>query len=75
MSSTFCLGKGSRNDQSVFYVGARRPQDIFKLLLKIPEAEKVTTWETSMDFTVRVAESDDFNPEKHKSGSIQRGIS
>ena len=73
MSSTFCLGRGSRNEQTVFYIGARRPQDIFKLLLKIPEADKITTWDSQMSFTVRVAESDDFDPEKHKD-KLQRGI-
>jgi len=74
MSSSFCIGRGSRNDQSVFYIGARRPQDIFKLLLKIPESEKVTTWDSQMVFTVRVAENDDFNPDKFKNGTILRGM-
>jgi len=73
MSSTFCIGRGSLDRQSVFYVGARRPQDIFKLLLKIPDATKVTVWESGMNFTVRVAENDDYDPEKFKRGNIQQG--
>lgn len=73
MSGTFCIGQGSLNQQSVFYVGARRPQDIFKLLLKIPDATKISAWESGMDFSVRVAENDDFDPEKHKRGIRPRG--
>ena len=70
MSSTFCIGRGSRNDQSVFYIGARRPQDIFKLILKIPNATKTKTWPTDTSFSIRVSESDDFNPNKHRQGII-----
>jgi hypothetical protein len=73
MSGTFCIGRGSLDKQSVFYVGARRPQDIFKLLLKIPDATKVSVWESGMDFSIRVAEGDDFDPEKHKRGTRPRG--
>lgn len=68
MSGTFCIGQGSRNSASVYYIGARRPQDIFKLILKLPDANKITAWETGMSFTVRVAEGDDFDPDKHKRG-------
>lgn len=73
MSSTFCIGIGSRGQQTVFYIGGRRPQDIFKLLLKLPDTEKTTTWDTGMDFMIRVAEADDFNPERHKQGAMSRG--
>jgi len=73
MSSTFSIGKGDRTHQTVYYIGARRPQDIFKLLLKIPEAEKVTMWGDRMKFSVRVAENDDYDPERHKD-KLQRGM-
>jgi len=70
MSSTFCIGRGDRNQQSVYYIGARRPQDIFKLILKIPNATKTKTWPTDTNFSIRVAENDDFNPHKHRQGII-----
>lgn len=73
MSGTFCIGQGSREQKSVYYIGARRPQDIFKLILKLPDANKITAWESRMDFMVRVAVGDDFDPEKHKLGIRPRG--
>lgn len=73
MSGTFCIGQGSRDRESVFYIGARRPQDIFKLILKLPDANKVRVWESGMLFMVRVAEGDDFDPEKFKCGTKPRG--
>lgn len=73
MSGTFCIGQGSRKQESVYYIGARRPQDIFKLILKLPGANKITSWETGMAFMIRVAEGDDFDPEKFKCGVRPRG--
>lgn len=74
MSSTFCISRGSRDQRTVFYIGARRPQDIFKLILKIPDAKKTTTWESAMKFSIRVAEGDDYDPEKHQQGIMHRGM-
>ena len=73
MSGTFCIGRGSRESVSVYYIGARRPQDIFKLILKLPDANKITSWESGMDFMIRVAEGDDYDPEKYKRGTRPRG--
>lgn len=70
MSSTFCLGYGQRNHAMVFYIGARRPQDIFKLILRLPTTSKTNSWPSDMVFSVRVAENDDYNPEKHLQGII-----
>lgn len=74
MSSTFCIGIGSRNQRTVFYIGARHPQDIFKLILKIPGATKTYTWGSEIKFSVRVAEGDDYDPEKSTKGTLPRGI-
>lgn len=74
MSSTFCIGMGSRDQRTVFYIGARRPQDIFKLILKVPEADKTYTWASEIKFSVRVAEGDDYDPEKFKQGTLHRGM-
>ncbi len=70
MSSTFCLSYGQRTDDMVFYIGARRPQDIFKLILRLPNASKINSWPSNMTFSIRVAENDDYNPEKHRQGLI-----
>lgn len=74
MSSTFCIGYGDRNNKSVFYIGARRPQDIFKLLLRLPNISKTNSWPRDMTFFVRVAENDDYDPEKHMKGIQPQGI-
>lgn len=74
MSSTFCIGRGSRDQRGVFYIGARRPQDIFKLILKIPNAKKTYTWASDIKFSVRVAEDDNYDPEKFMKGTLPGGI-
>lgn len=74
MSSTFCIGAGSRDRQAVYYIGARNPQDIFKLILKISGAKKTYTWPTEIKFSIRVAENDDYDPEKFKKGTLPGGI-
>jgi len=73
MSSTFCIGMGSRNDQTVFYIGARREQDLFKLILKIPGVNKTNSWPREMKFSIRVAANDDYDPERHLD-KLQRGM-
>lgn len=74
MSSTFCIGIGSREQKSVFYIGARKPQDIFKLLLKNSDIKKTYTWSTDIRFSIRVAKEDDYDFEKSQEGILPRGM-
>lgn len=60
--STHAFAYGDRNGEGVFYIGTRSSRDLFKLLLKFPNADNIKTWPSTMLFTVRVAEGDEFVP-------------
>jgi len=62
-SYSFCVGNanmfdGDKNTSS-FLVGFRSDKDMFKFLLTWPDAQQITTWQTNIQFFVRIAVDDE----------------
>ena len=69
LSSSFCIGY-NKNHIGPYYIGTRKPQDIFKLLLKVPTMKRVTSWPSNIEFAVIVAKDDDYIPQMNTSSGV-----